>query len=57
MNFGSDRRAKDDVVVPEKLVKPLFFQRVIDEIDGTVCKEVMDDRPKPCDFGLGMEAL
>ena len=45
------------VVVPEKLSESLFLQSAIDGIDGILCKEVMDDRPKPCNFGLGMEAL
>jgi len=45
------------VVVPEKLSKSLFFESEIVGVRGILCKEVMDDRPKPCNFGLGMEAL
>ena len=46
-----------EVVVPEKLSNALFFPSEIDGMDGILCKEVMDDRPKPCHFGLGMEDL
>ena len=45
------------VVVPEKLFNVLFFRAENDETDGILCKVFMDESLKPCNFGLGMEAL
>ena len=46
-----------EVVVPEKLFNVLFFRAENDETDGILCKVFMDESLKPCNFGLGMEAL
>jgi len=42
-------------VVPEKLSKLLFFKSKMDGIGGTLCRDVLDDGPEPCNFGLAME--
>ena len=44
------------VVVPEELSNVLFLQADNDETEGVLCKVFMDELPKPCNFGLGMEA-
>jgi len=52
-----DRKERREtiVVLSEKLSIPLFFKSKMDGIGGTLCREVLDEGPEPCHFGLGME--